>query len=115
LKNLVTVYSGQPKVDVTQASQEVLQVLPEIDAGLIEGYILARRESAINGLPAPAFPIASDQDMSSGQKSATASDGVNDASRQGDGTAVKNTSETPVNVGTGEGGVITVCYRSTVG
>ncbi|MFZ2312918.1 MAG: type II secretion system protein GspK [Methylobacter sp.] len=108
IENLVTVYSGQPKVDVTQASKEVLQVLPEIDAGLIEGYILARRESAINGLPAPAFPVASDQSMSSGQKSVTASDGVNDASRQGAGTAVENTSGIPVNVGTGEGGVITV-------
>jgi general secretion pathway protein K len=108
IENLVTVYSGQPKVDVTQASKEVLQVLPEIDAGLIEGYILARRESAINGLPAPAFPVASDQDMSSGQQGVTASDGVNDASRQGAGTAVENTSEIPVNVGTGEGGVITV-------
>jgi len=59
LESLVTVYSGQPVVDLTQASKEVLQVLPGIDAGLIDdyiaAYIAARRESAINGLPAPAF------------------------------------------------------------
>ena len=57
LESLVTVYSGQPVVDLTQASKEVLQVLPGIDAGLIDDYIAARRESAINGLPAPAFGV----------------------------------------------------------
>ncbi|MBL6986091.1 MAG: general secretion pathway protein GspK [Methylobacter sp.] len=50
LEELVTVYSGQPKVNLTQAAKEVLQVLPELDEGLIEGFIAARRESAINGL-----------------------------------------------------------------
>lgn len=59
LENLVTVYSGQPMVDLTQAPKEVLQVLPGIDAGLVDdyiaAYIAARRESAINGLPAPVF------------------------------------------------------------
>ena len=33
---------------------------------------------------------------------------MNDASRQGAGAAVENTSEIPVNVGTGQEGVITV-------
>jgi general secretion pathway protein K len=55
LENLITVYSGQPTVDLTQAAKEVLQVLPGADAGLIDEYIAARRISAINGLPAPAF------------------------------------------------------------
>lgn len=55
LEGLVTVHSGQPKVDLTQATKEVLQVLPGMDAGSIEDYIAARRESAINGLPAPVF------------------------------------------------------------
>lgn len=67
LESLVTVYSGQPKVDLTQAAKEVLQVLPEIDAGLIDGYIAARRESAINGLPAPAVPVVSNPGMAAGQ------------------------------------------------
>ncbi len=55
IENLVTVYSGQAKIDLTQASKEVLQTLPGVDAGLIDEYIAARRESAINGLPAPPF------------------------------------------------------------
>ena len=55
IENLVTVYSGQAKVDLTQASKEVLQTLPGVGAGLIDEYIAARRESAINGLPAPPF------------------------------------------------------------
>jgi len=58
LEGLVTVYSGQPEVDLTQAAREVLQVLPEIDGGLIDSYIAARRENTINGLPAPAVPLA---------------------------------------------------------
>jgi general secretion pathway protein K len=55
LENRVTVYSGQPKVNLTQASKEVLQVLPGMDAGLLDEYIAARRESAINGLPPPVY------------------------------------------------------------
>jgi general secretion pathway protein K len=55
IESLVTVYSGQPTVDSTLAAKEVLQVLPGVDAGLIDDYIAARRESAIYGLPAPAF------------------------------------------------------------
>ncbi len=59
IENLVTVNSEQPKVDVAQAAREVLYVLPGMDAGVIEEYIAARRESAINGLPAPAIPVDS--------------------------------------------------------
>ncbi|HEY8035959.1 MAG TPA: type II secretion system protein GspK [Methylobacter sp.] len=94
LENLVTVYSGQPTVDSTQAAKEVLQVLPGADAGLIDEYIAARRISAVNGLPAPAFMIRKDgagqsgfsnQDGMSGQKSAiesTSAIGVNDGMEQ---------------------------------
>jgi general secretion pathway protein K len=78
IENLVTVYSGQPQIDLTQASKEVLQVLPKMDAKLIEQYIAARRESAINGLPPPAFfagagmpQVTANQSMLSGQQSAT--------------------------------------------
>jgi general secretion pathway protein K len=79
LENLVTVYSGQPTVDSTQAAKEVLQVLPGADAGLIDEYMAARRISAVNGLPAPAFmarqgetaqPGDSNQGGMSGQQSA---------------------------------------------
>ncbi len=55
LENLITVNSGQPKVDLNQASEEVLQVLPGLDAGIVSSFIAAKRESAINGLPAPVF------------------------------------------------------------
>lgn len=57
LENRVTVYSGQPTVDLTMAAEAVLLVLPGIDEKLIAPYILARRESAMNGLPAPAFGV----------------------------------------------------------
>lgn len=57
LESRVTVYSEQPKVDLTQASKEVLQVLPGMDAGLIASYIVERRQSAINGLSAPVFGV----------------------------------------------------------
>jgi general secretion pathway protein K len=67
LENLVTIYSGLAKVDLTQASKEVLQVLPGIDSGLIDEYCATRLASTINGLPAPTFPVVSMQDMTSGQ------------------------------------------------
>ncbi len=89
LENLVTVYSGQPQVDLTQAGKEILLVLPGMDAKLIDDYIAARRASAINGLPAPAF---------------TAGAGV-----QADtATAIENSPDTPVNGGMGQQGAITV-------
>ena len=90
LENLVTVYSGQSQVDLTQATKEVLQVLPGIDAGLIDQYIALRRENAINGLPAPAFPVSSTQGIESGQD------------------VIENTSDTPVIDGTEQKGAVTV-------
>ena len=105
LEKLVTIYSGQSKPDMTQAAEEVLRVLPEMDAGLIDGYITARRESAINGLPAPAFPAGSNLGMTSGQNSAAVNDG---ASRQGTGFAVENTPVTSANQGAGQEGATEV-------
>jgi general secretion pathway protein K len=90
-ENLVTVYSGQAKVDLTQAGKEVLQVLPDMDAELINGYIAARRESAINGLPAPAFPVASIEGAAAGQS-----------------RALETTAQTAINDGTEQSGMITV-------
>jgi general secretion pathway protein K len=55
LEPLITVNSGQLQVDVRQASMEVLQVLPNLDANLTETFIQARKESASKGLPVPAF------------------------------------------------------------
>ncbi|MFI3185497.1 MAG: type II secretion system protein GspK [Methylococcaceae bacterium] len=89
LENRVTVYSAQPKVDLTQATKEVLQVLPGMDGGSIDSYIAARRESAINGLPAPVF-------------------GVSVASQPGADTEIDSTLNTAVNDGTIQAGMITV-------
>jgi general secretion pathway protein K len=64
---LVTVYSGQPQVTVQQAAKEVLQVIPGLDTELVDSYIEARLESAINDLPVPAFPSISVQNVAAGQ------------------------------------------------
>ena len=61
LEPLVTVYSGQQQVNVQQAAKEVLRVIPNLDKGLIDAFIVARLESAKNNLPAPPFPPSSGQ------------------------------------------------------
>ena len=68
IEPLITVYSGQPTVSVQQAAKEVLQVIPGLDASLIDTYMTARLESAINNLPAPAFPSGSGQPATAGQE-----------------------------------------------
>lgn len=66
IEDLVTVYSGQ-SVDMQQASRKVLQVLPGLEPGVVENFVAARRESAINGLPVPGFPLSSAQNTVSGR------------------------------------------------
>jgi general secretion pathway protein K len=72
LENLVTVYSGQPTVNSVLAAKEVLQVLPGANAGLIDEYIAARRISAVNELPAPAFML---KDSGGAQQASSNQDG----------------------------------------
>jgi general secretion pathway protein K len=67
IEPLVTVDSGQPQVTVQLAAKEVLQVIPGLDMGLIDSYIAARLESAINDLPVPPFPSSSGQNNAAGQ------------------------------------------------
>jgi general secretion pathway protein K len=57
LQPLITVYSGSSRVDLSQASKEVLLTIPGLDAGLIDQYIELRRQSAINGVPVPPFSL----------------------------------------------------------
>ena len=64
LEPLVTVYSKQPQVTMTLASREVLQVIPGVDAGLLDSYIFMRLENAKNDLPAPTFPVSKRDDNS---------------------------------------------------
>ena len=56
LKPIVTVYSGQAQVNLKLASSKVLNLLPNLDVGLIESYVTTRLDSAKNDLPAPEFP-----------------------------------------------------------
>lgn len=72
-ESLVTVHSEQTNVDMAQAAKEVLYVLPGMDTELIDQYIKARRENAINGLPPPAAPVASNSGIVSGQAGANTS------------------------------------------
>ncbi|WP_333874305.1 general secretion pathway protein GspK [Methylobacter sp.] len=83
IESLVTIHSGQPKVDLAQAAKEVLYVLPGMDTGLVDEYIAARQESAINGLPAPAVPVLSTLGTVSGQTGVSMPvTAVNDATKQ---------------------------------
>lgn len=66
LKPIVTVYSGQAQVNLKLASSKVLNLLPNLDASLIESYVAARLDSAKNDLPAPEFPAGLVQSGGSG-------------------------------------------------
>lgn len=70
IEALVTVYSGQQQVDLQHAAKEVLQVMPGLDAELVDTFIATRLESAINGSPVPPFPSNSGQSASTGQNNA---------------------------------------------
>ena len=61
LEPLITVYSGQPTVTLEQAAIEVLQIIPGLDTSLIDSYMAARLDSAINNLPIPPPPSSTDQ------------------------------------------------------
>ncbi len=67
IEPLVTVYSGQSQINLQMASKEVLQVVPGLDQGLIESYILARLQSVINNQPTPSFPLNSEFNNPAGQ------------------------------------------------
>ena len=68
LEPLVTVYSKQPQVTMTLASREVLQVIPGVDAGLLDSYIFMRLENAKNDLPAPTFQVSKRENNSADAK-----------------------------------------------
>ena len=65
IEPLVTVYSGQKQVAMQEATKEVLQVIPGLDMELVDAYIAARLESAMNDLPVPPFPSISGQNVQS--------------------------------------------------
>jgi len=59
---LVTVYSGQD-VDLNQASREVLEVLPDLDAERIDQYLTQRINAAVNGLPTSSTALLTEKDL----------------------------------------------------
>jgi len=67
IEPLITIYSGQATVYEQLAAKEVLQIIPGLEASLIDSYITARLDSAINNLPAPKFPSSSVQSITVGQ------------------------------------------------
>jgi len=56
LEPLITVNSKQPAVDPSKASKEALLSLPGADEAIIEEYLAARAESALNKTPPPPLP-----------------------------------------------------------
>ncbi len=70
LEPLITIYSGQPTVNLQQATKEVLQVLPDLDAGLIDDYVAARLASARQDLPLPPLPVGLAKAARGGQSQA---------------------------------------------
>lgn len=66
IEPLVTVYSGKPQVNIKLASPKVLNILPGLDVGLIDGFITSRLESARNDLPTPEFTGGLAADASGG-------------------------------------------------
>ncbi|NOT12017.1 MAG: general secretion pathway protein GspK [Methylococcaceae bacterium] len=70
LEPLVTVHSRQLKVDVKLASKEVLQVLPDLDASMIESALQSRLDSAMNKMSASPNPEGVDPGGIVGQNQA---------------------------------------------
>lgn len=113
LENLITVHSGLANVDLTQATKEVLQVLPGMDAGVIDEFRAARRESAINGLPAPTF-IARDGVYTLSQSGTGAAPVASDLGRTS--RQQINTPETAINnAGAGQLSAMTVVTEALLG
>jgi general secretion pathway protein K len=67
IEPLITIYSGQAQVNLQLAAKEVLQVMPGLDAALVDEFIAKRLESVKNGLPAPVFPLSAGQNPTGGQ------------------------------------------------
>ena len=70
LQPLITVYSSQPKVNLSVASKEVLQATVDIDPVLLDEYIQQRTENNQNQLPPPELPL---MDNTGGKQNASRS------------------------------------------
>ncbi|MGJ0486192.1 MAG: general secretion pathway protein GspK [Methylomicrobium sp.] len=66
LEPLITIYSGRPQVDLSQASKEVMLTMG-IDASLVDQCIELRRQSAITGMPMQPADLGTGFNCGSGQ------------------------------------------------
>jgi general secretion pathway protein K len=83
MKSRFTVYAaGQTEVDFNLASRDVLNVLPEIDANLLDAYFLARQQSILNHTNPPAIPRSQNasQAMSNDMESTTEAETISEIS-----------------------------------
>lgn len=55
LEPIITIYSGQPQVNIKLATPKVLNILPGLDAGLIASFIATRLNNTKSDLPEPEF------------------------------------------------------------
>lgn len=75
LQDLITVYSGEPTVNLQLASPEVLQVMPDLDEAVKDEYMQARRERSANALKSGSPFNESSPFGETDQSSAPAADG----------------------------------------
>lgn len=66
LAPLATIYSGQGKVNLANASAEVLRSMPDLDQTLIEDYLVLRLQNDQQDLPPPPFPSELGKSASTG-------------------------------------------------
>jgi general secretion pathway protein K len=66
LEPLITIYSGRPQVDFSQASKEMMLALG-VDAALVDQCIELRRQSAITGTPMQPVNLGQNFNCGSGQ------------------------------------------------
>lgn len=81
MQPIFTVYAaGQTEVDMNLATRDVLNLLPEVDANLLDSYFLARQQSVINHTPLPTIPRSTNagQAMAQDVENTTESDTVSE-------------------------------------
>lgn len=68
MKTIFTVYAaGQTEVDLNLASRDVLSVLLNVDANLLDAYFLARQKSIMNHAPLPVIPSSANSNQAMSQ------------------------------------------------
>ena len=66
----LTVYSGQPGINTSVASRDVLLAIPGANLGMVEAFLRQREEALLNNQPLPTFAAAGAVSAASGTPSA---------------------------------------------